>query len=472
MSADQSVRSPNIVVIMADDLGFGDLGRFSGGSVQTPTIDSLARDGMTLTQHYSASPICAPARAAFLTGRYPQRSGVIDTFPHRRFDQISLREQTLADRLSEAGYMTGLVGKWHNGALGREYHPTSRGFDEFTGFRGGGQDYWDWRLEGSDGPFYGDGRYITDVFTEAAVDFVERNAADPFFLMVAYTAPHGPFQAPEEALHRVRARRGSGPILVDTIAAMVEEMDRGIGEILSALDRTGVAEDTLVLFTSDNGPWMRPGTFEETTVRYNLGLAGGKEHVLEGGVRVPAILRWPDAIPSGTTRHEPVHFVDWLPTLLALAGAEPGPLPLDGADVSPILHGEAWDRHPFWAWQWSRYQPHGRVNSAIRDGTWKLVYPANSRALLIMPEDQREERRMRADPDAYELPPDPMPKAPPIEGNVSPRLYNIERDPAESLDLSVAEAERLRMLAGRLDEWFAEMESDRRSALAFDLSAR
>ena len=160
---------------MADDLGFGDLGCCNFGATRTPAIDSMAADGTMLTQHYAASPICAPARAAFLTGRYPQRSGVIDTFSHRGSDRISLRERTLGDLLGEAGYVTGLVGKWHSGALGLDYHPNHRGFAEFVGFRGAVQDYWDWNLERSGVPFPADGRYLTDVLSDEAVQFVRRH---------------------------------------------------------------------------------------------------------------------------------------------------------------------------------------------------------------------------------------------------------------------------------------------------------
>lgn len=454
---------------MADDLGFGDLGIYSNGAVETPNIDSLAAAGLTLTQHYTASPICAPARAAFLTGRYPHRSGVIDTFPHRGLDALSLREQTIADILSAGGYRTGLVGKWHNGTLGSAYHPNRRGFNEFVGFRGGVQDYWDWRLERNGVPYSSDGRYLTDVLTDEAIQFVQRHHRDPFFLFLAYTAPHGPFQVHDHALHAVRRRRGAGPIVVDTIAAMVEVMDLGIGQLLDVLDGHGVAENTLVLFTSDNGPWMRPGGIEDTTIRYNLGLAGGKELVLEGGIRVPAVIRWASHLPSGSVSHIPVHFTDWTPTLSSIAGEAPTGLSLDGVDVSPLLRGGSprgvADRY----WQWSRYSPLGTVNAAAREGVWKLVYPADERALLILDADREEERRLRLDPDAYVAPSDGFPEPPPFEDvERAPMLYNLARDPGETLDLASLEAERTRRMVNQLNAWFAEVEAERSDAILYD----
>ncbi|MEO6124006.1 MAG: sulfatase-like hydrolase/transferase [Ilumatobacteraceae bacterium] len=460
---------PNIVVIMADDLGFGDLGFCNGGSTLTPAIDSLARDGTFLIQHYSASPICAPARAAFLTGRYPQRSGVIDTFPHRASDRISLRERTLADLLTEAGYHTGLIGKWHSGALGDAYHPCRRGFSEFVGFRGGVQDYWDWRLERHGEAWPSDGRYLTDVFTDEAVQFIRRHSDERFFLKLSYTAPHGPFQAPP----RPAGDPSPPPSTVgETIAAMVERMDVGIAAVLAELERCGLTDDTLVLFTSDNGPWMRPGPLEETTVRFNIGLAGGKELVLEGGIRVPTIVRWPNQVPSGTTLTAVSHFVDWVPTLLAIAGhPDAARLPGDGLDISNQLLAtpssdateaveEAEARTLFW--QWSRYAPTPRANAAIRVGDWKMHIPAVPGVLMILPQDPAEERLLRADPSNYRPPAvfetplhtfEPKP----------PQLFDLANDAGESTDRSMLDPLRVERMLARFDAWYAEVEFERRS---------
>lgn len=453
---------PNLVVIMADDLGFGDLGMYNFGATTTPSIDAIAANGVAMSQHYSASPICAPARAAFLTGRYPQRSGVIDTFPHLRLDEIAGRERTIGDLLQEAGYVTGMVGKWHSGALGSATHPRNRGFDEFAGFRGGGQDYWDWRLDVNGHVVTGDGRYLTDVFTEEALGFLDRHATERFALFVDYTAPHGPFQAPEADV--VAARSDGTPDTVATIRAMVSVMDRGIGQILDRLESGGLASETVVMFTSDNGPWMRPGDFHETTNRYNLGLAKGKEHVHEGGIRVPMFIRWPGVIDAGSTNHHLAHFTDWVPTILSLAGRpDVDRLPGDGVDLLPMLRDGADPGLRTRFWQWSRYEPIWNVNAAVRDGRWKLLYPAIDRVLEIRPEDPQQERVMRTDPDAYETPPWlTLPTYPDDLLTPDPALFDVVSDPSESIDLAGDNPETVRRLSSELETWFDEVEAERR----------
>src|SRR5271169_3402315 len=184
---------PNIGLILADDMGSGDFGCFNYGASKTPVLDQLISEGVCLTQHYSASPVCAPARASLMTGRYPHRTGVIDTLETRGLDRLALRELTMAELLKRAGYVTGLVGKWHNGALDPRYHPNRRGFDEFAGFRGGWQPYWQWHLDRNGSIAGADGRYLTDVFTEEAADFIRRHHQERFFLHLAYSAPHYPF---------------------------------------------------------------------------------------------------------------------------------------------------------------------------------------------------------------------------------------------------------------------------------------
>ncbi len=284
-------------------------------------------------------------------------------------------ERTIGDLLGEAGYVTGLIGKWHSGALGADYHPNRRGFDEFVGFRGAGQDYWEWRLERNGVPFAADGRYLTDVLSAEAAQFVRTHRREPFFLVVAYTAPHGPFQAPADAIRT--AGTLAHPTVLETIVAMVERVDAGIASLLDELQRSRLLDDTLVLFTSDNGPWMRQGSVEETTVRYNLGLAGGKELVHEGGIRVPTIVRWPTGIDRRGPVHAVSHFTDWVPSLLAVAGhGEARRLPGDGVDLMPSLRGRALERTPPRFWQWSRYGPTPFANAAVRDGDWKLRFPA------------------------------------------------------------------------------------------------
>jgi arylsulfatase A-like enzyme len=200
------MQRPNIIIILADDLGYGDLGCFGNAAVQTPHLDALAAAGIRLTQHYSASAVCAPARAGLMTGRYPHRTGAIDTLEGRGLDRLSLQEATLADAVKTAGYATGLIGKWHNGALDPAYHPNRRGFDTFVGFRGGWQDYYQWRLDDNGTYRKADGRYLTDVFTDEAVQFVERHKSGPFFLHLTFNAPHTPLQVPDEDAAPFRER--------------------------------------------------------------------------------------------------------------------------------------------------------------------------------------------------------------------------------------------------------------------------
>ena len=302
----------NVIVIVADDMGYGDLSRFNDGRCRSPHLDALAEAGVCLTQHYSGSPVCAPARASLLTGRYPHRTGAIDTLQGRGLDRIALSEVTIADCFRSAGYSTGLVGKWHNGALDHRYHPNARGFDEFAGFSGGFSDYYSYWLDLNGTEVEGDGRYLTDVLTEHAVSFVSRHRRDPFFLVVAYNAPHFPMQAPQELVDRYLAQ---GETLGAALTyAMIEAMDAGIGRIDETLADLGLTDDTIVIFTSDNGPYL--GEVAGVSLdRFNFGLRGAKHYVYEGGIRVPAIVRWPDRLEGGRLLHEFVHFTDWLPTL-------------------------------------------------------------------------------------------------------------------------------------------------------------
>ena len=207
---------PNIILIVADDMGYGDFGLFSEGRVHTPVLDNLAQTSMTLTQNYCGSAICSPSRAALMTGRYPHRTGGISFQETLGYDRIALDEVTMADTLKADGYATGLIGKWHNGAFDRRYHPNARGFDEFIGFCGGWMDYYDWWLDRNGVIENGDGTYLTDVLSNESVGFINRHAQHPFFLNVAFNAPHSPLQAPETIVRRYEEKgfsRGICPIV-------------------------------------------------------------------------------------------------------------------------------------------------------------------------------------------------------------------------------------------------------------------
>ena len=451
-------RRPNVILIVADDLGYGDLAIFGNPVVRTPHLDALAHRGVLLSQHYSGSPICAPARAAILTGRYNHRTGAVDVPSNRGLDRIALSEQTIADRFKSAGYATGMVGKWHNGVHDMRYHPNSRGFDEFAGFLNGGMDYWEWVLDYNGSPRPSDGRYLTDVFTEEAIGFIERHRREPFFLYLPYNAPHGPLQAPDRLVESYLSA-GDFTGAVARIYAMIEIMDAGIGRVMETLSAHGLAEDILVVFTSDNGPALG-GEGDDNYDRYNGIFRGGKYDALEGGIRVPAIAHWPAGLPGGRRCDDLVHFIDWLPTLVGLTGADlPGRPALDGSDVLSVLRGERGAAAPVRFWQFSRYQPVARSNGAMRDGRWKLYFPE-------IPEARKKDRAdnvpyFRFEKEAHMLmdidlsmphrtlsPPQP------------PQLFDLDEDPYELADLADAHPDRADSMTRRWDSWFEEVAAE------------
>ena len=459
----QRPSQPNIVFILADDMGYGDFGCFNYGASDTPTLDHLTAEGVCLTQHYSASPVCAPARASLLTGRYPHRTGAIDTLEMRGLDRLALRERTIADMLRGGGYATGLVGKWHNGALDPRYHPNRRGFDEFAGFSGGWSPYVDWHLDTNGSVTKSDGRYLTDVLTEEAVGFIGRHEREPFLLMLAYSAPHFPFHALDDDFRQF-AETGAFTSAVSHIYGMIRCMDRGIARVLDELDRCGLAENTLVAFTSDNGPQFG-GAGDMSSERFNCGFAGAKLLVYEGGIRVPAIVRWPAQLAGGRQVHDLVHFTDWLPTLLAAAGiAPPRDAALDGVDVMPLLRdGDASGLPPKRYWQWNRYTPVAECNAAMRDGDWKLVLPAIDEAMQVSRADLAMDIDAKYHPEKYtDIVRDAEPERT-IGAAPPPQLFDVRSDPLEQHDLAAAQPERVTRMQGELAAWFEEVESERRS---------
>jgi len=386
----------------------------------------------------------------------------------------------MADCFGAAGYATGLIGKWHNGSLDARFEPNARGFHEFVGFCGGWSDYYDYRLQTDTRIDPGDGTYMTDLLTERACDYIDRHRAEPFFLMLAYSAPHSPFQAPQEVIDRY-LERGFDRIAATTYA-MIEVMDDGIGRVLDRLDAQHLAENTIVLFTSDNGPaffnppfMMEPGE-DPFNERFNAGLKGSKGWVYEGGIRVPMVVRFPARLPPGVMNRDLAHFTDWRPTLLALCGVENvGACRLDGRDLSPQLTGEPLEHPPRRFWQWNFYYPSIATNAAVRDGDWKLVRPmiAGTRYyknpdLYVGPEDAARTQafidadiRQREAPGALqELLPVPRIKHPAAE---APELYNLAEDPGETRNLADAHPGRVHRLLCELETWFESVEADRLS---------
>ena len=450
------MNKPNIILIIADDMGYGDFGVFNDQISCTPHLDALVAQGICLTQHYSAAPVCAPARAALMTGRYAHRTGSIDTLEARGLDRLRLNETTMADVLAGADYATGLVGKWHNGALDRRYHPTARGFAEFVGFQGGWNPYYRYRLDRNGRIEYGDrGSYLTDVFSEAALDFIGRHQRGPFFLQLAYNAPHFPLEAPDAITRRyIEAGFCTG---VSLVYAMIEVMDAGIGRIVAQLDALGIADNTILIFTSDNGPALGDWNgFSQR--RFNCGFNGGKGNTYEGGIRVPLIIRWADGLPAGEQCAEMAHFTDWLPTLLSLARLDlPPDLALDGVDISPALRGERDGVYPQRFWQWNRYTPVGACNAAMRDGDWKLLRPVIDAAMQVSALDTAHDHAIKFHPEHYAdvlAEPEParsVPEPPP------PLLFNIAEDPQELNDLAAQQPARVAAMEAALERWFVDV---------------
>lgn len=447
---------PNIILVIADDMGYGDFGIFNDQISCTPALDALVDESIVLTQHYSAAPVCAPARAALMTGRYAHRTGSIDTLEARGLDRLRLDETTMADVLGGAGYATGLVGKWHNGALDPRYHPRSRGFQEFVGFQGGWNPYYRYRLDRNGSIEYGSrDSYLTDVFSDAAIDFIKRHQRAPFFLQLAYNAPHFPLEAPD-TIARKYVEQGFS-LGVSLLYAMIEVMDAGIGRISETLDELGIRDNTVLIFTSDNGPALGDWNgFSQR--RFNCDFNGGKGNTYEGGIRVPLIIRWPDGLDSGKRIGDMAHFCDWFPTLLRIAGlAAPAELALDGLDILPVLRGENGGVYPRRFWQWNRYVPVGACNAAMRDGDWKLLRPAIMEAMQVSPQDTAHDHAIKYFPERYDdiarepAPAQAVPSPPPA------LLFNIAEDPFERNDLAARHPQKVAAMEAALERWFIDV---------------
>jgi arylsulfatase A-like enzyme len=417
---------PNLVILLADDLGYADVGFQGCRDIPTPHIDALAQSGVRCTNGYVSGPYCSPTRAGLLTGRYQQRFGHEFNPGGGEADTIGLPtgEVTIADRLQKAGYATGIVGKWHLGGSPR-FHPQKRGFDEFFGFLGGAHPYFPGRgqapiLRGTD-PVQ-EPEYLTDAFAREAVAFIDRHKAEPFFLYVSFNAVHTPMDATDDRLSRFASiadpkRR--------TYAAMLTAMDEAVGRVREKLRAEGLTENTLVVFFSDNGGPTMPGT--TTNASRNDPLRGSKRTTLEGGVRVPFVWSWPGTLPSGKVYENPLIQLDVLPTFLAAAGAEPAAEgKLDGVNLLPFLKGENAGRpHDTLYWRFG-------AQRAIRHGDWKLVqYDTGA----------DEGGSSRGD----------SPKVSPL------KLYNLKDDIGETRDLASRQPDKVEELGALWKAWDAQL---------------
>ena len=390
---------PDIVFILADDLGYRDLGCFGARGIETPHIDRLAAEGMRLTAHYASAPAGSPSRAGLLTGRYPQRTGV--SRPLREGDEdggLQLDENTLGDILAGAGYETALIGKWNVG-VGYEYHPLRRGFPSFYGFLNASIDYnthispaggfkGQPALYRGDTPVVEQG-YLPELLHAEAVKFVEKPRDKPFFLMLSLALPHPPLQVPEKwsSLYPHYADPNRR-----VYAGMVSAMDDGVGRVLDALDERRNARNTLVVFTADNG-WEKLGRNPALDGAGDNGsFRGGKYELTEGGIRVPGVARWPRWILPGSISAEPTSQLDWLPTFRRVAGLEGRPLrQLDGIDIFDLL---ALDRTPekrtlLWGFEDKRLGL--PASFAARQGRWKYLRVGEETKLIDLLGDQEEE---------------------------------------------------------------------------------
>lgn len=427
-SSVNDVPPQNVILILADDMGVGDLSYVNESGAKTPFIDELIESGVWFSQAYSASPVCAPARASLFTGQFPHRTGCV-SLNMKRFPEltrIDKRLHTLGDLFQSNGYYTGLIGKWHNGD-GEDYLPTQRGFKEFEGFFGYHiQDYYEYSLLTGDSLHSFKGKYLTEDISERAIDFVQRHQDKPFFLHIAHYAPHRPLSAPAQLIDKYQEEGHDESTA--TIYAMVEIMDRGIGRLIGELERLGLKENTLLIFASDNGPDPLTGQ------RNNLGLRGSKYMVNEGGIRVPFIVSWPGRLESRQV-NEVIHFTDVYPTLMDICQLEqPESQDLDGISFAKTLYGEESNTTIDRLWQWNRGIPDYSYNAAIRRGKWKLVRPFVSHWTI-----------------------------PKKKSALKPVLYNLESDPFERQDVSDAHPELYNNLNAVLDQWSDEVETDRKT---------
>lgn len=429
----RDARPPNIVILFTDDQGYQDLGCYGAEGFETPHIDRMASEGMKFTDFYAAASLCSPSRAALLTGRYPLRAGVPKVLFPESTDGLSSDEITIAEMLKQKNYATACIGKWHLGHL-PQYLPPHHGFDHYFGLpysndmspnakhnpnpRARGYPPLPLVRQTETVETEPDQSQLVKRYTAEAVAFIEANKNQPFFLYFSHTFPHVPLYA--SADFEGSTERG---IYGDVMA----EIDWSVGEILATLEQAGVDEETLVLFTSDNGPWLVKGR--------KSGSAGplreGKITAFEGGHRVPCVMRWPGKIPAGTTCRRMATTLDILPTLARITGTEvPGDRIIDGEDIWPLLTqavDESYRHKPFYY-----YRAAGLY--AVRSGRWKLVVPHT------YPSIEGATLATSTDPGRY------------AEKNTELALYDLVNDVGETTDLAGAHPEVVERLQGLLDE--------------------
>ena len=421
-AAEQAPGKPNVIVLVADDLGYGDIGVHGCKDIPTPHIDSVAKHGVRCTSGYVSGPYCSPTRAGLMTGRYQQRFGhEFNPGPPSEKSEafgLSLKETTIAERFKNAGYRTGMVGKWHLGHTA-QFNPVNRGFEEFFGFLGGAHPY----LRSGDGtkaimrgltPVV-EKEYLTDAFAREAVAYIDRHAKEPFFLYLTFNAVHTPMEATEKYLKRFGTLADKNR---RTYAAMLSAMDDAIGKVLNKLRATGIEDNTLIFFVSDNGG-------PPVNSSHNGPLSGHKASTWEGGIRVPYLVQWKAKLPAGKVYDHPVIQLDIGPTALAAAGITPKAEDrLDGVNLLPYLTGEKPAApHEFLYWRFG-------AQVAIRQGDWKLMKARTAGGIGA-----------NAGKATIE----------------SAQLFNLRGDLAEKNDLAAKHPAKVKELAAAWSKWDAQL---------------
>lgn len=388
--ADDAPKKPNVIFILADDLGWTDLGCQGSKFYRTPNIDKLAAGGLRFTNGYTCGPNCQPTRAALMSGQYGPRTGVYTVGGIERFDwstrplrpvdnvqKLPLDRTTLGDAMKAAGYKTALFGKWHLGQ-DAEHHPAKRGFDEALVTMG---KHFDFVTQPK--VDYPKGTYLADFLTDKALAFVEKNKGEPFFLALHHFGVHSPFEAKPELIAKFKGAPAAGGHSDPVYAAMIASVDESVGRVLAKLDELKLTDNTVVIFSSDNGGvggYLREGLKTGKEPTDNAPLRSGKGSLYEGGVRVPWIVRWPAKVPAGATTGAPIISVDLMPTLVELAGGKRPAQPLDGASmVACFTSGGKKTPERDLFWHFPGYLGAGQGTwrttpaGAIRSGDWKLI---------------------------------------------------------------------------------------------------
>jgi arylsulfatase A-like enzyme len=423
---------PNVVLIYADDLGYGDLSCYGNKAFKTPNLDRLAAEGMRFTDFYVAQPVCSASRAALLTGCYSNRVGILGALNPRAQTGIGPYELSMAEMLRSKGYATAIYGKWHLGNR-PEFLPTRHGFDEYYGLPYS-NDMWPRHPTVQDFPKLPlidgekviqsdpDQSQLTSAYTERAVRFIEKNRKRPFFLYVPHSMPHVPIFVSSK--HKDKSGAG-------LYGDVIQEIDWSVGQILEALKKHKLERNTLVMFCSDNGPWLSYGNHAGSSG----GFREGKGTTFEGGVRVPFIARWPDRIPRGKTCGEPAMTIDLLPTLAGISGASlPSDRVIDGKDIWPLISGAPNAKTPhealFFYWNAGL--------QAVRSGKWKLHFP-HPYTRMAGPAGQDGK------PNGYR------------NENIELSLYDLEKDPAESVNVAAQNPDVVKRLTALADKMRADL---------------